>query len=291
MKKFTVALLVAAMACSLIGCGKKEESFTAAFDEAYEKKEEESPTAAFEEEREETQPFVDKDGDGWNDLLAEEAVATDPSSVELEEQEPDAEMIFKDPVLHYEGHEEDILWGGNFVLSYTEKDEETGMYMAMDMEFSNGDDYFATHMYGSGIDLTMAGVGDDFYLATADGAYRVTDDAAGLDMAEEMGASDNLLIDFSTLKYINPVTASDDATDCYAYALEATDGTVLVVLVNRETFEIVEVQIAETDGEPAVIYSAWELTERSFDPADYGTIEDVSADDAARILMGGTSGE
>lgn len=274
MKKFMTMLLVAAIGCSLIGCGKKSDD-------------------VFEPEEERSWERVER--------KAKETLEDDSSAVAVSEEDQaaaDARVDREDPAHHYEGCEEDILWGGNFAL--------TGRYwadglnrnyimdgfdnpdMTTDMEFSDDGSYFSMRMHNDSMDVTMAGIGDDFYVATADGAYRVTDGDAGEELAEEMAGSGNMMIDFSTLEhtgYDNPRTCDGGGKNCYVYQVKTMDGSTLEIYVNRN-WETLEVVIPDPDNAENDMYcTASELTKHSFDPAGYDTVEDVSADDAAGILV------
>lgn len=256
MKKFMVMLFIAAMACSLAGCGKKS-------DDVFEPEEEHS----------------------WERIEREAKDALETGSEEPAPEEAVTEVYADpaDPAFHYEGHEEDILWGGNFALSHRDLDSNA----RTEMEFSGDGSYFSIHTYNAGMNVTMAGIGNDFYLATADGVYRVTDGDTGEELAGQMGGSSSMMIDFSTLEhtgYDYPHNYVSGDLNCYVYQVKTVDGSTLKIYVNRD-WQTVEVMVPDPDNaENNMHCEASELTERSFDPADYDMIEDVSADDAAGIL-------
>lgn len=126
-----------------------------------------------------------------------------------------------DPATYWEGHEQDLIYGGKFVMKCSEIVEGMNYTMNVVCEVDSEDQYIYLHLYGDDAwDLKLSGNESSIYLITEDIIYACEVDSG---MATEAtGVNSNL--DVENMEYLR----SEDGFDIYNLPVEEGEPEMLL---------------------------------------------------------------
>lgn len=209
---------------------------------------------------------IGKIGESVSDAVGKGLGEIAPNKTGIQEEEPAEEDY--DPATYWDTNPAAILWNGNFVMSVTEELE--GQTMSIMAEVCPEDEYlYFVINAGDAINLSMAYEGSDGYMLYEDQAYHFIDEEG-----EESSVVIDTDITFENFSYLE----SKDGYDIYDIS-DTDSGETTHIYVQHDTKTAEKIVI---DGSE---YEVRELTEKSFSAEQLSDVQEISADDAATMLM------